>query len=145
MSTPKPSWRIQGHIDEAKANYDRYELMLEKPENVSWGAVFLFYAAIHLIQARAHQHTPEDIPVDHEDRRDYVAHYLPANIAENYYTLDDVSMQVRYQLKGKTLAQVRALHDDHFAKIRRYLREQEGIAWQSPNSAASSQQGDVTP
>lgn len=134
MPAPKPSWRIDAHIEEAKANYQRYELMLERDENVSWAAVFLFYSAIHLIQARAFQDTSDDIPGDHEDRSDYVSHYLPVPIARSYAVLYIASRQVRYDLKPKSRAEVRALHDDHFAKLRRHFREEFGIAWQYPNS-----------
>jgi hypothetical protein len=115
--------------------------MLEKPEDEPWAEVFLFYSAIHLIQSYAHDRTPDDIPYNHEGRRSYVVDYMPDEVVYSYYRLDDVSMAVRYKLRRLTRTQIRAIHDDHFAKIRRYLREQ-GIAWER-RSPSIGESGDA--
>lgn len=125
---------IQSHIDEAQANRRRYELMLTNPDDVSWGLVFLFYSALHLIQAYAKYYTPDDIPKDHKDRQYYVAYYFDADIAAHYEKLYTVSRQVRYSLSQYELAQVREVHDNVYAKVRRYFRDQN-IAWATPNSS----------
>lgn len=138
MAASKPQWQIEEHIHEAKRNYERYLLMLQNEDNVSWATVFLFYSAIHLIQSYARRDTPTDIPSNHESRRNYVAYYLPENIAANYMELDDVSKLVRYNLRRKSPRDVRTLHDDHFSKIRKHFREELSTSWTSPNTLTIS-------
>jgi hypothetical protein len=134
MPDPAPvPRRVQEHIDEAGANYRRYEQMLRAPENVPWATVFLFYSALHLIQAYARYRTRHWIPRDHEERANYVAEYMPLDIAFHYTKLYRASKLARYSMIKYTVAEVRSLHDDQFAKIRRHLREQ-GVAWQSQST-----------
>ena len=136
MSVPvQYSPRIQEHIDEAQANYNRYETMLKNPADISWRLVFLFYSALHLVQAYARINTPDDIPGDHEDRNNYVAYYLPEGIAIKYSKLYIVSRQVRYGPCRFELNQILSMQAEVFAPLRKHLREQ-GVAWQSPNSNA---------
>jgi hypothetical protein len=134
--------RAQEHIDEAEANYRRYELMLGASENVPWATALLFYSALHLIQAYARYRTRHWIPRDHEDRADYVAENMPLGIAFHYTKLYRASRLARYSMVKYTRAEVRTLHDDQFAKIRRHLREQ-GVAWQSPNTERVVKESDL--
>lgn len=130
--------RIQEHIEEAQANYDRYETMLKKPADISWGLVFLFYSALHLVQAYARLNTPNDVPGDHEDRNNYVAYYMPEGIAVKYTKLYSISRQVRYGPCRFELNKVLSIQADIFAPIRKHLREQ-GVAWQSHDSSRREQ------
>ncbi len=41
------------HIDGAQENYQRYERLLQTPEDAAWSIVALFYTALHLVQAHA--------------------------------------------------------------------------------------------
>lgn len=136
MPAPRLSRRTQEHIEEARANYRRYERMLGEPEDISWATVFLFYSALHLVQAFARHYTPDDISKDHEDRAGYIAFMMPTEVAENYARLERVSKQARYSLATFTAVEVKSLHDD-FARIRKYMREQN-IAWQSPTGPQST-------
>lgn len=128
------SRHVQDHIHEAQANLRRYEQMLRNPDDVPWGMVFLFYSALHLVQAYARHYTPDDIPRDHEDRNSYVAHYFEEDIARHYEALYHLSRQVRYGPVRFDIKRVREAHDDRYAKVRRRFRD-EGIAWITPNSS----------
>jgi hypothetical protein len=139
---PAPDPLIQKHIEEAKANYQRYEMMIMQPENVSWAAVFLFYSAIHLIQAMARRDTPLEVPRNHEDRRSYVSRYMPA-VAVLYLTMDDVSMDVRYKLKTYEVARVRRIHDTQFKPVRTYLKECQ-VEWTFPLHPTSPENSETT-
>src|SRR5438132_11213109 len=99
MSAPIPfSRRVQEHIDEAYANYCRYQRMMEKSDDISWGIVFLLYSALHLVQAYARHNTPHYIPYDHDERHNYVANHMPEEFAVRYEKLNTANTQVRYHL-----------------------------------------------
>jgi hypothetical protein len=129
MSAPVLPW-VAEHINEAEANYRRYERMMELPSDVSWGSVFLFYSVIHLIQAYAYAKTPLDIPRDHDTRRFYVGTTakFPNAIVRAYKRLDDNSMDVRYDLVVRNEDYVNSLHSNEFGDICFHLRKQ-GISW----------------
>src|SRR5438128_1346011 len=75
---PDPSRGAKRHIQEARENYDRYSRLLAAGD-ASWALVLLFYSALHLVQADAVVRNEKGRgpapPVDHTERRAYVAHH----------------------------------------------------------------------
>ena len=70
------------HIQEAQANYVRYERLAQNPLDIGWALVLLFYSALHLVQAHALAKCPtlsptssawRKVPEDHGERSKYVS------------------------------------------------------------------------
>ena len=118
------------HLQEASANYRRYQDFLKEPQNVQWAIVFLFYSALHLVQAYACDKSPDLKLKDHEARDSYVARELRF-VAKAYEKLKYASIDARYDLI--VYDQVRALkfENDCFRPLRIHLRE-AGFFWDVP-------------
>ncbi len=118
------------HIDGAWENYQRYERLLQTPEDAGWATVALFYAALHLVQANAIAKSgrlQEPVPDNHNERIKYVTKHL-GRIEGDYTRLEEGSKFVRYDLWQPPLEEIARYHDIAFARIRTHLAAQN-IAW----------------
>jgi hypothetical protein len=128
---PAPSRNAERHIQEAFANYRRYERSLTVPDDIAWASVFLFYSAIHLVNAYKIDKDPNygDID-DHKKCNAYVSTHL-RQISNEYKTLYASSRLARYKLRQFNISESRKFHDEHYNRIRRFM-EREGFAWVTP-------------
>ena len=126
----QPGKKAREHIAGAQANYQRYERLLQSPEDVGWAFVALFYAALHLVQAHAIAKSgrlQEPVPDNHNVRIKYIQKHL-GRIEGDYVRLEEISKSVRYNLWQPAQEEVKTYHDQEFARIRTYLAAQN-IAW----------------
>lgn len=126
----QPGKKAREHIAGAQANYQRYERLLQTPEDTGWALVALFYAALHLVQAHAVTKCAllqEPLPENHNERMKYVVRHLGRS-EWDYQDLENASKTVRYNLWEPTPAEVARYHDQEFARIRTHLAAQN-IAW----------------
>lgn len=126
----QPGKQARKHIDGARGNYQRYERLLQTPEDKGWAVVALFYAALHLVQAHAIAKSgplQEPVPDNHNERIKYVNKHL-GRIEADYIRLEEGSKSVRYDLWQPTPEEIARYHDQAFARIRTHLATQN-IAW----------------
>ncbi len=135
--------KSQLHIDEAHANYQRYELLLAIPEHRGWACVLLFYSALHLVEAYKCVYHPDERIDGHEQRDAYIYDEL-FEIHAHYKAMYELSRNIRYKLRPVSVEDARRLHDDHFAQLRKFFRG-IGFAWQSPNSTNPTQDESANP
>ncbi len=126
----QPGKQARKHIDGAHRNYQRYQRLLQTPEDTDWAVVALFYAALHLVQAHAIAKSgrlQEPVPDNHNERIKYVKQNL-GRLEADYVVLEEASKLVRYDLWQPTPEQAATYHDQEFARIRTHLAAQN-IAW----------------
>src|SRR5438045_1645761 len=92
------------HLERAKADYQTFQayLRLREKGRLDWAAVFLFYAALHLVDAYVVEAARDayDVPKGHRDdqrpgRGWYVRNRLPT-ISHEYHFLHNRSNIARY-------------------------------------------------
>ena len=113
------------HIEEAEANYLRYEILRERDE-FGWAGVLLSYSALHLIEAHRCKYHPETLILDHSQRNSYVASEL-REVNRRYNALYQASRSVRYYLDHGSEERLTFLHGDY--NLLWVEMQRRGITW----------------
>jgi len=69
-----------------------------------WVTVAAFYTAVHLVE-RLRAAASDGDSTSHEDRLNYVQHFMPSEFHSAYHILQNVSMLARYQSTADFFAQ----------------------------------------
>lgn len=116
----QPGRQARVHIEGAQKNYQRYQRLLQAPEDADWSLVALFYTALHLVQAHAIAKSgrfAEPAPTNHNERIKYIEKHL-GRIEADYIRLEEASKSVRYDLWQPTPEEIARYHNLAFTRIR---------------------------
>ena len=116
------------YLQEAYENYQRYEKSLDQQEYLNWAIVFLFYSAVHLINAYAIAKHPNKQFHSHQERDEYVKDNLRV-IYNRYDILEGASRNARYELVRYGRNRALQIHNNAFNGIRVELKTL-GFEWE---------------
>lgn len=141
MPAPKTtSRRSREHLQEVYENYCRYQNALDRQEYLNWAIVFLFYSAVHLINAYAATKHPDRKFESHYDRDEYIKDNLKVVYAR-YRRLEEASRSARYDLVRYDRSRTLRFHDEAFAGIRTELKTL-GFEWEAPDIRLANDSND---
>jgi hypothetical protein len=110
------------HLSQARRNRTLYREFAARPADRDWAMVFLFYSALHLVQAYALQIRARPAPSDHESRRQFLASRDELrDLAETYSIFFHQSRMARYRLWVPTEAELKLAEAFYFEPIREAL------------------------
>src|SRR5438046_2687564 len=132
-----PGEKAAAHLEMARQSCRVYFRLSEVETDFNWALTILFYAAMHLVQAYAHQvHAEKPTafpPVKHEERERFMALHLPTLLSPYKRPLD-ASMQCRYHLYKPGYEELQRYYDRCFVPIREGLAAR-GVSLDPPAAA----------
>jgi serine acetyltransferase len=112
------------HLAQARRNRDLFREFAARPADRDWALVFLFYSALHLVQAYAVQHRARPLPYDHESRKEFLANRAELQeLAETYAVFFHQSRMARYRLWVPTEGELKLAEAFYYEPIRERLAE----------------------